>query len=269
MKIGKNGVGAMRSMFFDVNCMIGQRFSYENTIFKDGKALLKIMDNKGIDRALVFHSLAKENFIDEGNLEVVKEAESSARLLPCWVVMPHYSGECRSPEEIVKAMSVANVKAVRIFPEYHRIKLYTWIWEELFSRLEAFKIPVLIDFSNIGWSQEIDWDGINNTCSSFPNLPVILLRQGQVADRYIYYLLDRHRNLYLETSYYQVNDGIYSIVQRFGAERLIFGTGIPVFQPDCPMSALLYSGISEKDFEKIAGKNLENLLKGVRFDDLV
>ena len=32
---------------------------------------------------------------------------------------------------------------------------------------------------------------------------------------------------------------------------------------------IIPNGFDEKDFEKIAGKNLENLLKGVRFDDLV
>lgn len=257
----------MRTMFFDANCMIGQRFSFEDAIFKDGKALLKIMDSKGIDRALVFHSMARENFIDEGNLEVVREARSSERLLPCWAVMPHYSGECQNPGEIVKAMAAANVRAVRIFPEYHRIKLYTWIWEELFSRLEACRAPVLMDFSNTGWTQEIDWDGINAICGRFPHLPLILLRQGQVADRYIYYLLERHGNLYLETSYYQVHNGIASIAAKFGAERLIFGTGMPFYSPDCPINALLYSGLSEEDIRMAAGENLDRLLKGVRFDE--
>lgn len=257
----------MRTMFFDANCMIGQRFSYENAVFKDSKALLKIMDKKGIDKALVFHSLAKENFIDEGNMEIFKEAELSKRLLPCWVVMPHYSGECKSPGEIVKEMAAANVKAVRIFPEYHRIKLYTWIWEELFSQLEACKVPVLIDFSNTGWTQEIDWDGINAICNCFPDLPIILLRQGQVADRYIYYLFEKYVNLYLETSYYQVNNGIASIAAKFGAGRLIFGTGMPFYSPDCPINALIYSGLSEDDIRMAAGENLDRLLKGVCFDD--
>ena len=257
----------MQEMFFDANCMIGQRFSYENAIFKDGKALLKIMDNKGIDRALVFHSLAKENFIDKGNKQVVREAEFSERLLPCWVVMPHYSGECPSPGEIIKAMATANVKAVRIFPEYHRIKLHTWIWEELFTQLEACKVPVLIDFSNTGWTQEIDWDGINAICTRFPGLPLILLRQGQVANRYIYFLLEKYSNLYLETSYYQVHNGITSIVAKFGPRRLIFGTGMPFYSPDCPMSALLFSGISEEAIRMAAGENLDMLLKEVHFDD--
>ncbi|MEN6315019.1 MAG: amidohydrolase family protein [Clostridiaceae bacterium] len=259
----------MQTMLFDANCMIGQRLSFEDVRFNDGKALLKIMDSKGIDRALVFHSLAKENFIYEGNLEVVKETRDSDRLVPCWAAMPHYSGECQSPENMIKGMAAANVRAVRVFPEYHRIKLYTWIWEELFSRLEVCKVPVLIDFSNAGWTQEIDWNGINEICRHFPELPLVLLRQGQIADRYIYYLLEKHSNLYLETSYYQVNNGIAAITERFGAKRLIFGTGMPFYSPDCPINALLYSGLSEEDIGLAAGGNLDNLLKGVCFDDMV
>lgn len=259
----------MQAVLFDSNCMMGQRLSFKDARFNDAKALLKIMDSKGIDKALVFHSLAKENFINEGNLKIAKETENSDRLVPCWVAMPHYSGECQSPEDMIKGMAANKAGAVRIFPEYHRVKLYKWIWHDLFTRLEAGRVPVMVDFSNVNWSQEIDWDGINELCTSFPDLPLILLRQGQVADRYIYYLMDKHKNLFLETSYYQVNHGFASIVDKFGAERLIFGSGMPVYQPDCPISALLYSGLPEKDIQKIAGQNLENLLKGVCLNDQI
>lgn len=260
-------VDDMGIMLFDANCMIGQRFSPKEAKFTNSESLLKTMDSKGIDKALVFHSLAKENFINDGNMAILKEVMGQDRLIPCWVVMPHYSGECQKPEDIIKSMKDNKVKAIRIFPEYHRVKLYPWIWHELFFELEKYKVPVLVDFSNVNWSQEIDWNGINNICSEFPNLPLILLRQGQVADRYIYYLMDKHDNLYFEISYYQVNNGIYSLADKFGANRLIFGTGMPFYQPDCPINALLYSGLSEKEIKKVAYENLEKLLEGVCFID--
>lgn len=249
--------------FFDANCMIGQRLS-ENK-FESGDILLKHMDNYGIDKALIFHSLAKENYLDEGNGLTLSESSKSDRLVPCWVVMPHYTGESPNPEVLSDRMRDGGVKAVRIFPVHHKINLYTWIWHDLFSRLEDLRIPVLVDFSNISWSQQIDWDGVNNICREHKNLPIILLRQGQVADRYLYYLLDKHDNLYLETSYYQVVNGIYSLVERFGAERMVFGTGMPFYDPNCPINALLSSGISEKNIRLIASENLENILNRVEY----
>jgi Predicted metal-dependent hydrolase of the TIM-barrel fold len=245
---------------FDANCSIGKRFSAEGPDTSHRNDILGIMDKKGIDMALVYHVMAKENYLMEGNTRIVEETSKKPRLLPCWVVMPHYSGEFVKPAELFGLMKAYGVKAVRVFPVYHRINLYTWLWEELFSMLAYHGIPVFIDFSNSGWSQDIDWDGIHKICSSFPGLPVVLLRQGQVADRYMYFLLDKHRNLYMETSYYQVNDGIRSLVARFGAERLVFGTGMPVYQPDCPIDALLNSGIHEDDIRKIACSNLERIL---------
>lgn len=257
----------MKITFFDANCAIGGGLSAVNSGIRDSEGLLRVMDKKGIDRALVFHSLAKENLMKKGNAKIAEEAARNPRLLPCWVAMPHYSGECESPADMLKGMKKLGIKAVRIFPVYHKVNLHIWLWEELFSVLSRHRIPVFVDFSNTGWSQEIDWDGIHKICLAFPELPLILLRQGQVADRYLYFLLDKHRKLYLETSYYQVNDGIGSLVRRFGPERLVFGTGMPLYQPDCPINALCQSGICEEDIRKIACLNLENLLEEVNFND--
>ena len=52
--------------------------------------------------------------------------------------------------------------------------------------------------------------------------------------------------------------------EKYGAEKMIYSSGYPFYQEGCGMLQLKHSGLSDADIEKIAGKNLENLLKGAQ-----
>jgi len=222
------------------------------------EALLGIMDSKGIDKALVFSSFAKE--VHPGaNEELCSALLKTDRLLPCFTTMPHYTGECQSPLDMVESMRLGGSRAVRIFPVHHRVSLHLWLWEELLKVLCERRIPLLVDFSNPTWSADLDYDGLRTVCMNYPELPVILMRASVSADRYIYRLFDECPNLYLDTSYYQPHNGIYNIVTRFSARRLLFGSGLPVYEPDSPLFAVIRSGIGEKDKQDILSGNWERL----------
>jgi predicted TIM-barrel fold metal-dependent hydrolase len=253
--------------FIDSNCMLGQWKKNAGICFYEADDLISFMDKSNISRCLVFHSLSKYSDIQTGNNILLKEIRSHDRLIPCAVAIPHYSGEFPCPEEFVKYLADNNIKAVRIFPAFHGISLYTWMWEDLFSELELRRIPIFIDFSIKHWSEEINWEQINNLCLAFPSLPVILVRMGVKSDRYIYPLFEKHKNLYIETSYYLVNNGIGKIVRSFDAGRLIFGTGMPIYSPNPPVAMVSLADISEDEKKMIAGKNLINLLEGVDFGE--
>ncbi|NSW89117.1 MAG: amidohydrolase family protein [Firmicutes bacterium] len=252
--------------FIDSNCMLGQWKKNTGICFYTANDLISFMDKSGISRCVVFGSLAKYSHIQTGNDMLLKEIKNYDRLIPCAVAMPHHTGEFLSPEEFVKYLADNNIRAVRIFPAFHGISLYTWVWEDLFSELELRKIPVFIDFSIRHWSEEINWEQIKNFCETFPALPFVLVRMGVKADRYIYPLFKKFDSLYLETSYYIVNNGIEKMVRNFGAGRLIFGTGMPVYSPNPPIAMVCLANIKEDERDMIAGKNLMNLLEGVNFD---
>lgn len=54
----------------------------------------------------------------------------------------------------------------------------------------------------------------------------------------------------------------------FGVDRLVFGTGLPLYDPRLPIGGLLFSGLSEVDMKSIAGDNLRKLLGGVEWSRL-
>ena len=66
----------------------------------------------------------------------------------------------------------------------------------------------------------------------------------------------------METSYLGGHSALIELEGRFGAERFIFGTGLPVFEPALPITTLSYGGLDTEAREEIAGKSLQRLLDG-------
>jgi len=253
----------MSMEFVDCNCMLGKWKKNVGKCFYESRDLIAAMDKAGIAKSLVFGSFARYSEIRTGNNMLAEKIKGNDRLIPCAVAIPHHSGEFTPPEEFCRFLRDNNIKAVRVFPSFHGVSLYTWLWEDLFSELEKRRIPVFIDLTVQHWSEEVNWDQIYNLCRTYSKLPIVMIRMGVKADRYIYYLLDKCGNLYMETSYYLVNNGIEKIVKSFGAKRLIFGTGMPVYSPNPPVAMVALSDIEPNDKEMIASRNLLDLLNGV------
>lgn len=246
---------------FDANCRLGRRSIHTplNTPITVPQ-LLSEMDRLGIGEALVFHSMALDGHPAEGNERLMREIVGQARLLPCWVLLPT-TGEMPPPGELVAQMQAQGVQAARMCPQRHHYAFTEANLGDLLAVLEAARIPLLVDFEMTHWSNPyIDWRSLDDLCTRYPQLPFILVGDGIDAPRYIFPLWQRHRNLYLETSYFQVNQGLSDIAGRFGAERLIFGTGLPDRAPGGPLTQLRYDFLDEADRAAVGGATLRRLL---------
>jgi predicted TIM-barrel fold metal-dependent hydrolase len=65
----------------------------------------------------------------------------------------------------------------------------------------------------------------------------------------------------IEISGYQPHRAIEEIAQRFGARRLLFGSGLPVFEPGSAVAMVTYAELPQDQKQMIAGGNLESLLE--------
>jgi predicted TIM-barrel fold metal-dependent hydrolase len=254
----------MAIQYFDSNCMLGQWNRSSGKCFYEDEDIIMEMDRAGIEKCIAFSSMAKYDDIVEGNRILVEKTRGSMRVLPCAVAIPQQPGLFPEAKEFCEFLAGNNIRSVRIFPKLHGVNLYKWLWEDLFTELEKRRIPVFVDFVIDHWSEGIDWQQILDMCEAFPNLPFILLRMGE-ADRYLYKLFCKAPNLYIETSYYLVHNGLEQFEKSGYANRLIFGTGMPVYGPFAPLGMLALSGMSEKGLGLAAGGNLERLIGEVNF----
>ena len=249
----RNQAFKVRLDFFDCNCRIGR----SGTPVEGGPVTAsEIVDRlrpMGIRRALVYSAISVELHPAEGNPAVIEEVKGSP-LVPCWVGLPSSTGELGTPEEFVSAMRAAGVGAVRLYPAMHSYSLAEWCMGPMLEVLEANRVPVLVEV------QQTSLDQIAAVLQAFPRLRLIIVRPSYRADRMLYPLMERYEHLCIETSNYAGSGAIEDVCRRFGSSRLIFGTGLPYFEPGAAVSPITYAEIDHADKQAIAGGNLERLL---------
>ena len=246
-----------RPSFFDVNCTIGRMAAPPRHGPRTAEALLEALDHAGVERALVCHSLSLEAHPVVGNAQAVRETAALPRLWPCWTVLPPTTGEMAPPESLPAAMREAGVRAVRLCPSAgrHQFPLTSPDAARLLGVLAERRVPTLID------SAEVSWGAVEAVAKAHPRLPLILLSVGYRAARTAYPVLDATENVLIEINLYQGCGLLREGVERFGARRFLFGTGLPRFEPGCAVASVLYAAVSAQDRRQVAGANLERLLR--------
>lgn len=239
--------------WFDCNARIGPWSNPQPEQFSDIDGLLSVWDRVGIEAGLVYHSYAWEWSPGPGNARLLEEINGHDRLRPCFVALPPATREIDPPREFAARVRELG-GAVRIFPNMHNWRVSEWCAGALFDALAEHHVPVLVDI------RELDWDGIAGVLAAHPGMPLIVLGFYYRCDRFVYPLLEKYPDLYLESNTYGVFEGIEMVCARFGADRLIFGTGLPDLEAGGPMALITYADISDEDKQLIAGGTMRRLL---------
>ena len=240
--------------FFDANCTVGGRQLGPPEVQLSTQEVLQAMDRCGIERALVTHSHAVEIDVPDGNARCRELARQNPRFVPCFVALPGHTGEFPKGEALLRLLYEGGARAVRLFPKRHRYSLLPPWGDTLLETLEEANVPVFVD------AAEISFEDLHQVLTAHPNLRFVLLRPWYRVDRLLYPLLEIYENLFVEISFYQPFRGLEALASRFGASRLLFGTGFPQFEPGSTVAAVRYADLPWSDLEKIAHENLENLL---------
>ena len=250
---------------FDANCQLG---SSDLTVTNAPTSALQLvgeMDRCGIAESLVCHSWAAGCSPREGNSILMAEISGLPRLHGVWVIVPPHTGEMERPDILVKQILANQVRAVRMFPLRHRFLLSEWSVNEILERLNEHRLPLFLDFDRNHWAEDVvDYCSVRRMSEDFPDLPIVLVREGIGSLRYLYPLLERCDNLYIETSYYQTASGLEDISKRFGSKHLLFGSGLPSYEAGPAISMLIHADISEQQRRMVAGDNLRMLVSAVR-----
>jgi hypothetical protein len=175
-----------------------------------------------------------------------------------WTGLPLLPGE-DGPLPGVGAVP-EKVKAARIFPKTHNFPLAAWCIGGLCEWLASRRMPLFI------WHTELDWKSMYELARAFPKLQIVVETQTQKIlyhTRPLFALMRDCRNVRLELSNFAGQGFIEYAVREFGAERLIFGSFLPVNDPLVPMGMVLDAKISEAEKALIAGGNLRRIVNEV------
>jgi predicted TIM-barrel fold metal-dependent hydrolase len=113
-------------------------------------------------------------------------------------------------------------------------------------------------------SAQITTDEIYTFCKNYPGVKLIICRPAYRGGRLFDALLKACPNLYLESSNYCAHNGIADVCRKFGAQRIVFGSGIPDGAATSAVSLIRYANISEEEKQLIASGNILSMLEEVR-----
>ena len=230
---------------FDANVRLGHSGVYGELALETDD-LLKEMDRFGIRRALVSHFAGEEYDAEEGNNLLASELHE--RLTPAWAALPE--------PPFIQKLVARHPMAVRLSfgVKKHNLSWAPWCSGELYEYLQEHSVLTLIA------REDIEWDSLAQLLGNFPRLQVLLLETGYRADRYLFPLFKQNANLYIDTSTYVAHRQLESLVEKFGPDRLLFGSRLPLYTAGAALAVLASARISEAAKLSIAGGTLRRLL---------
>ncbi len=242
--------------FFDCNCCYGLSGRPPYRYAPDAAALLTELDWCGIARALVYHAGMRFDSPLVWNAQLCDDLRGQPRLAASWAILPAQTGEFPPAEAVPAILQAEGVRALRAFPDEHRYVLDRLTFGPLLDVLAAHRIPLFVK-QNI-----VD---IGRLLAECPGLIVVAMNVGPHSlERYVRPLLDAFPTLYLETSHYLSAGLIEGHVDRYGAGRLLFGSGYPDVAAGAALLRLAHAEIDDGAKAAIAGGNLARLLEEVR-----
>lgn len=258
-------------MIIDVNAYLGH-FAFRRLRHHTGPALLKLMDARGIDRAVVSSAAAiTYRNAQSGNDELAEEVRPHRdRLVPFAVINPSYAGW---RDDLKTCHEAYGVSGLRLYPRWHNYSLSSKpcldLVDEATERGLIVSIPVRVeDQRQQSWLVDVPDVPLAEIAALVAARPgarfLILNGLGFVASP-----LGRKggglpSNYAVEISRLDpfLANELGQLVENLGAHRVMFGTGMPFSEPDPALLKLEVMEVGKSDREKISGQNAANWLAG-------
>lgn len=221
-------------------------------------ALLAELDRYGIAEAVVTHSLATHHDPAAGNTRLLAEVADQPRLHASWTVLPPTCGEMPDGADLVAQARANGVALLTARPASHGFDLTGPDLAPLLDAAAGHELPVLVETKETGWPE------LELLAATHPALWLIVSDVGYRELRRLCGLLERHPRLLVCTANLSGHLTLEFLVERFGAHRLVFGTGHPVRDPAEAVVRLLWSELDDAAVREIGGGTMRRLLARTR-----
>jgi predicted TIM-barrel fold metal-dependent hydrolase len=257
-------------MIIDCNAYLGH-FAFRQLGHSTARALVKLMDSKHIDKAVVASasSITYRN-AQPGNEEVAAEVEPYRdRLIPLCVINPFYPGW---QDDLATCHQQLGMHGIRLYPKWHHYNLSDPCCLDLVNaateRGMFISLPMRVeDVRQRSWLidvPEIPLSEVVALASACPKARFVLLSGMQ----YVNSPLGRKdgglpSNYLIEISRMDavLANEIGRLIKNLGAERLVFGTGMPFNDPEPALLKMEVLTATADDKEKIYWQNADHWLK--------
>jgi predicted TIM-barrel fold metal-dependent hydrolase len=257
-------------MIIDVNAYLGH-FAFRRLRHNTAAELLRLMDSKKIDQAVVSSAGAiTYRNAQPGNEDLAAEVERHRdRLIPFAVINPSYAGW---QDDLKACHDDFGMSGLRLYPKWHNYQLSDPSCRDLIhaatERRMVVSIPIraedvrqrswLVDVPEVPLAELL---ALVRDCPparflflnglDFVRSPLGRTGDGLPAN----YLIEISR---MESVW---STEIARLIATLGADRLVFGTGMPFNYPDSALLKLEVLEAGPEDKEKIAWRNAARWLR--------
>ncbi len=261
--------------FFDSNCWLDSKsYCLSSSLYTDQEKqektynIKKILDDNNISKTMLTSRLARDYDWDIGNKKLLNSrlSETIEGLYYGFVLTPDVNFTYHF-DDFVKDAYRNKVRLFRFFPKSQLFYLNDYYMKKILKTLSALRFPIMLDLKqlDITGNKYFDIATLEDVLEKNKDLPLILettLKQCMFS-RFYFPLLERFENLYLEVSGILLYDQIEGYVEKFGSERLIFGTNYPALPIEINTNRIILAEISEQDKKNIAYENMNNIIGGI------
>ncbi len=227
---------------------------------KSARQTIETMDRLGIDKLCLNSFLGCFCDFRQGNEQLAGAvAQYPERFIGQIVVNPNYPDEVLP--ELKRWRNEPGMRMLKIHPFCHGYPVGGPGYRELWKYADENEMIVL----SHTWESDKNCgpELFGSIATDHPRAKIILAHAGgtQAGCRQTIEVLKEHENLYLDTATSQLHVGmIERFVREVGAERVLFGSDVPLLEPAAQLGRIAYARIKEEDKEKILGLNLKRLL---------
>ena len=215
----------------------------------------------GVKGGLVFTEATDNAGVVIGNRMLAEDLKKSkCDLYGMYTIVPSYTDEIPSAADLPEEMKKLKMAALRMSPSINKWLAKPGVIADYLEMACELRIPVVFDTG-----RGITLEEVYDMMERYPELTAILSYKNiWPADRYYRPFLAQFPNLRMEFSSMITDQGIEKLVQKFGAERFLFGSGFPFMYIGGQMMQLRHARITEEEKAKIASANLLQMIGEAR-----
>ena len=250
--------------YIDTHAHLGPWFEAGSTMTPD--ELIARQQRAGIERTVVTSSTAIFTDLVRGNEWTVEQAETRDHLL-VWLVLNPLRLE-DSLELLERYQTHPKVVGIKIHPSLHRYPADIRATYRLFERIEPLRLPVLSHGENESYASP---DRLRRLADAFPNITLVAAHFGAGQPGQTEVAIDqisecRNGNMVTDMGTARaIRSGIIEqMVKGIGADKILFGTDMPLYEAMAFPALLAAANISQEDRELIAHGNAERLILAPR-----
>ena len=220
--------------------------------------VLPAMDAGGIDRACLFDIWHPEGR-RSNDITAALVAEHPDRFIGFAYVSP------LMPETVVpeleRAIDELGLIAIKLYPPYVGIPLSQELWSPIYQFANERELVVI-------WHTGIEAGSapkyIADVAPRYPQAIFVAGHSGNCPPlrRQAIDVARAHPNVYLETcSTFRTPGVIEQLVQEAGADRVLFGSDIPLMDPRAQLGKIITADISDEAKRLVLGQNARRILR--------